>query len=177
MTVFPICVIIDSAMKLSHEAMKKTLQERLLNRSRRMRSLRLEMDALLSAHVRYQDLEEDFAQESHSASILIGLLGSAGVDETLAAAESVSDDDPSCLKQTLSERRPAEELRENLRLWRAVREIVRLGGESSVGEIQDSLVSLGMGNVTRQAIESALRQHTKEFSVSKRGRELYVDLK
>jgi hypothetical protein len=164
-------------MKISHEALKKTLQERLLNRSRRMQSFRLEMEALLSAHVRYQDLEEALAQESHSASILIGLLGRAGVAETLAVAENVSDEHPSCLEQTLSERGPAEELRDNLRLWRAVREIVRLGGESSVGEIQGSLVSLGMDNVTRQAIESALRQHRKEFSVSKRGRELYVDLK
>jgi len=170
-------VILDAAMKLTHEALKKTLQERLLNRSRRMHSFRLEMDALLSAHVRYQDLEEALAKESHSASILIGLLGSDGVAETMNAAENVSDSDPSCLEQTLRERRPPEELRENLRLWRAIREIVRLCGESSVGEIQDSLVSLGMDNVTRQAVESALRQHKKEFSVSKRGRELYVDLK
>jgi hypothetical protein len=163
-------------MKLSHEALKKTLQERFLNRSRRMRSIRLEMETLLSAHVRYEDLEEALAQESHSTSIHMGLLGSTGVAETLKAAEAMSDDDRSCLEQILRERHPAEE-RENLRLWRAVREIVRLGGESSVGRIQDSLVSLGMDNVTRQAIESALRQHNKEFSVSKRGRELFVDLK
>jgi hypothetical protein len=164
-------------MKLTHEALKKTLQERLLNRSRQMQSFRLEMNALLSAHVRYQDLEEAFAKESHSASILIGLLGPAGVAETMKAAENVSDSAPASLEQTLRERRPPEELREDLRLWRAVREIVRLCGESSVGEIQESLVGLGMENVTRQAIESALRQHKEEFATTKRGRERYVDLK
>jgi hypothetical protein len=95
----------------------------------------------------------------------------------MKAAESTSTNDPTCLQQTLRERRPPEELRDNLRLWRAVREIVRVCGECSVGEIQKALVSLGLEDTTRQAIESALRQHKAEFVLSKRGREKFVDLK
>ena len=165
-------------MKVDPDRCKRKAQEHLLNRSRRIRSIQLEMDHLLSAHVRYEQLEEELAKELHSASTLIGLLGTAGVAETKTNAEATSDDDRVALEQTLKERRSPQELRDILTLWRAVREVVRLAGESSVGDIQKLLAAaFGMEDVTRQAIESALRQHREEFAVAKRGRERYVALK
>jgi hypothetical protein len=172
----PICGSLF-AMNLDHEQCKRKAQEHLLNRSRRIRSIKREMDQLLSGHVRYEHLEEELAKELHSTSTLIGLLGTAGVAETKKNAEATADEDRLALEQTLSERQRPQELRDILRLWRAVREVVRLAGESSVGEIQRRLASFGIEGVTRQAIESALRQHKDEFEVTKRGRERYVDLK
>ena len=155
----------------------KLMQKRLLNECRRIRSTRQEMETLASAHLRYLDLEEDLAKHLHSSSSLLGLFGPDHMAETKKLAAMMKNDDLSCLEETLKQRRSPEELRAELTLWRAVREYVRLAGESSVGDIQQFLDWIGIKNVTRQAIESALRQHRAEFELTKRGRERYVALK
>jgi hypothetical protein len=142
-----------------------------------MRSIREKMGELASAYVRYMELDDELARRRHSSSILLGLFGPDRVAETMKIAETMNTDDTACLKETLEERRPPQELREELRLWRAVREYVRMAGESSVGDIQGFLTWVGIKNVTRQAIESALRQHKEEFEIIKRGHERYVALK
>src|SRR5712691_892675 len=106
-------------MKPNHDVYK-LMQKRLLNECRRIRSIRQEMEELASAHIRYLDLEEDLAKRRHSTSSLLGLFGPDLVAETKKVAETMNTDDKTCLEETLKERRPPQELREALRLWRAV---------------------------------------------------------
>jgi hypothetical protein len=161
----------------SNRDVYKLMQKRLLNECRRIRSIRHEMEDLASAYLRYKDLEEDLAKRRHSSSSLLGLFGPALVADTKKVAATMEADDLACLEETLKERRSPEELREELTVWRAVREYVRLAGESSIVDIQQFLEWVGIKNVTRQAIESALRQHKEDFEISKRGHEKYVALK
>lgn len=155
----------------------KLMQKRLLNECRRIHSIRQEMDELASAHLRYLDLKEDLAIRRHSTSSLLGLFGPKLVAETKKMVETENTEDKTYLEETLNERGAPDELREELRLWRAVREYVRLAGESSIGDIQEFLDWVGIKSVTRQAIESALRQHRETFEVAKRGHERFVALK
>jgi hypothetical protein len=52
-----------------------------------------------------------------------------------------------------------------------------MAGESKVGDVQEFLNGLGMENVTRQAIESAMKRHADWFEITKKGHERYVKLK
>jgi hypothetical protein len=52
-----------------------------------------------------------------------------------------------------------------------------MAGESKVGTIQAFLNWIGMEDVTRQAIESALKRHSNLFEIKKKGHERYVALK
>jgi hypothetical protein len=61
-------------------------------------------------------------------------------------------------------------------LWKIIREIVRQTPEMQVIEIETALRELGT-KPTRQAIESALETHRKEFRIVKRGRDKFVSLK
>jgi hypothetical protein len=132
-----------------------------------MRSARQEIEQLAAAYFRYMDLDRQFETSRHRTSIILGLLGPAHVAETMGAIGA----------DCLAEFPAPEELRKKLRLWRAVREYLRMAGESKVGDVQEFLNGLGMENVTRQAIESAMKRHADWFEITKKGHERYVKLK
>lgn len=155
----------------------KLMQKRLLNECRRIRFIRSEMEQLASAHLRYLDFEEDLAKRLHSTSSLLGIFGPDLVADTKKVAATTEADDLECFEEVLKERRTPEELREELRVWRAAREYVRLAGESSIADIQQFLEWMGIKSITRQAIESALKQHKDSFEITKRGHERYVALR
>jgi hypothetical protein len=138
-----------------------------------MRSKGREMEKLSWAYHRYLDLDSETEASGRRMTYLIGLLGPDRVEEMMAV------DEGACLRETL-EAHPSSprELREKLSVWRAVREYLRVvPGQCKVGDIQAFLSWLGMRNVTRQAIESALKRHSDWFNVTKKGHERYVELK
>ena|ERR1700690_4375707 len=148
------------------------LQRRLIHECTSTRSLREEMKELSSAYNQYVDCESRLQESNQRMSYLMGLLGPDRVIETMKA------DGTSCLRKTLESHTPPSELRDKLSLWRAIREYLReVPGKSKVGEIQDFLTWMGLENVTRQAIESALKRHSDWFKVTKRGHDRYVELK
>jgi hypothetical protein len=153
-------------MKLAQDVYTR-LQQRLIHECRNMRSARQEMEQLSDAYFRYVDLEGQLETSHHRTSIILGLLGPAHVEEIMGATG----------RDCLAEFPAPEELRKKLRLWRAVREYLRMAGESKVGDIQKFLNGLGMENVTRQAIESAMKRHDDWFEIEKKGHERYVKLK
>jgi hypothetical protein len=69
------------------------------------------------------------------------------------------------------------ELREKLRLWRAIREYLRVAGEAKIGDIQEFLEWVGIPDFSRQALESALQNHQDLFEITKKGHERYIKLK
>jgi hypothetical protein len=132
-----------------------------------MRSARQEMEQLSDAYFRYVDLDRQLEASRQRTSIILGLLGPDHVRETTGAG----------VQDCLSEFPEPEDLRKKLRLWRAVREYLRIAGESKVGDVQNFLNGLDMENVTRQAIESAMKRHDDLFEIEKRGHERYIRLK
>lgn len=148
------------------------LQQRLLHECKTMRSLRGEMKKHSSAYERYLDLDHQLETSRRRMSYVIGLLGPDRVEAAMKV------DDPECIRETLEEYPSPQELREKLSLWRAVREYLRVvPSQAKVGDIQAFLNSLGMKEVTRQAIEAALKRHSDSFHVTKKGHERYVELK
>jgi hypothetical protein len=130
------------------------------------------MKKLSSAYYRYLDVDVQLQNSQRRMLYIIGLLGPDRVEETMTV------DDTESLREALGANSTAQELREKLSLWRAVREYLReVPGNSKVGDIQAFLNWLGMEDVTRQAIEAALKRHSDSFEVTKKGHERYVRLK
>lgn len=153
----------------SPEDVYARLQERLLHESRSMRSKRQKRNKLAESYHKYLDLDHEIDLVHHRMSIILGLFGPDRVAEAVRA--------DSVLAEALKSFDPPNELRQKLRLWRAIREYLRVVGESTISGIQEFLEWIGLPEFTRQAVESALQNHEDEFEIRKRGRERYVTLK
>jgi len=147
------------------------LQERLLHECQSMRLKRQRMKKLAAAYHEYLDLDEEIKIVHHRMGIILGLIGPGRISETVGA------DSTNCLGQTLEAFAPPKELREKLTLWRAVREFLRVAGESKISDVQGFLSWIGMDKFSRQGLESALANHEDVFEINKRGRERYIALK
>jgi len=157
-------------MKTAEEVYVR-LQQRLLHECRNIVSKSQEMDELAASYHRYVDLEDQVSRSRKRMSYIVGLFGPDRIEQTMKI------DDTTCLRKTLGLHPSPGELRKKLRLWRAVREYLRITGKSTVTEIQVFLDWLGLERITRQAIESALKRHEHTFKVTKSGHDRYVELK
>lgn len=153
----------------SFQDVYEELQEQLRHEARSMRSKKQAKKKLASYYHQYLDLEDEIHNVHHRMSIKLGLFGPERVAETVKGDER--------LAEALKSFQPPMELREKLTLWRAIREFLRMAGESTVGDIQEFLQWIGLPDFTRQAVESALQNHDDIFEITKRGRERYVALK
>jgi hypothetical protein len=147
------------------------LQERLLHECKTMRSKQERKKKLASAYHEFLDLDEELKVVHHRMSIILGLFGSGRI------AETVDTDATNCLSQTLDAFDSPTELRKKLTLWRAIREYLRVAGESRISDVQAFLSWIGIQDFTRQALESALQNHEDVFEISKKGRERYIALR
>ncbi len=147
------------------------LQQRLLHESRSVRSVKQKMKKLAPAFNQYMDLDHELASRHHRMAILLGLFGNDRVEQMK------TNDEAKCLEEALEDHMPLNELRERLKLWRAIREFLRVAGKSTIGEIHAFLTGMGIENITRQAIESALKQHGDAFEISRHGHERYISLR
>ncbi len=147
------------------------LQQRLLHESRSVRSIKQKMKELASAYNQFLDLDHELESRHHRMSIIMGLFGPDRVEQTIKI------DDTTCLEEALADHTSPQELRKKLRLWRAVREYLRVAGNSTIGDVHAFLTSMGIKDITRQAIESALKQHEDAFEITKRGHERYIALR
>jgi len=148
------------------------LQQRLIHECTSISAIREEMNALARAYNRYSDLDSQLTEHERRLTLLTRLLGPERFDETMKA------DDTKCLEEAFETLPSPQEWREKLRLWTAIREYLRVVvGESKLRDIQNFLNWIGLANVTRQAIESAIKQHSDYFEIIKKGHERYVKLK
>ena len=157
-------------MKINQDV-KSLLQERLVHENKILRAKKKLRKKLSSTYHRYVDVDREIKVTHHHISILAGLLGPEGI------AKILRTNPKACLGETLEEFPPLSALREKLRLWRAVREYVRVAGESRLGDIQEFLEWIGIPDFSRQALESALQNHQDLFQVTKKGHERFVSLK
>jgi hypothetical protein len=148
------------------------LQQRLIHECTSASKIREEISELAWAYNRYVDLSSQLTEHERRMLHLMRLLGPERFHET------VKDDDTQCLKEAFVTLPSPQEWRGKLRLWIAIREYLRVVvGESKLRDIQNFLGWIGLENVTRQAIESAIKQHNDYFEIVKKGHERYVKLK
>lgn len=137
-----------------------------------------ELNALREGYQRYRELSAQV--ESKERSIKIGyalLLNAPNKDNLRGDAYAVAQDREAGMEEAVGSVVDATEIDlSKISLWRIIREIVRQTVEIRVFELEAHLKAFGV-KASRPAIESALTTHTKEFKISKRGREKFVSLK
>ena len=150
------------------------LKQRLAHEQARTLEARTEMEKLADSYNRYLDLIAEVEERRKRIERIAGVLGTGHFSwvSTFAVGKGES------IKYPVKEiEASAEELRRNLALWEAIEQFLMHAKESRVGEIQSFMEAVGMGTVSRQAIESAVRAHPKVFRTIKRGAERHISLK
>ncbi|MGO9123530.1 MAG: hypothetical protein ACLP6G_01440 [Terriglobales bacterium] len=142
------------------------MHQRLEHECASMQSVRKELSELASAYNRYVDLKAQIDSRSKRIQRLMAVLGD----------ESVSNIAKDAVRAETNLQGDPESLRTDLPLWQAVKEYLTFAGQTKVGDIQQFFGATNY-EVSRQAIESALRSHTSTFRVARKGRDKYISLK
>jgi|ERR1700730_791445 len=120
-----------------------------------------EQKKLRAAHIRFMNLEEEAKQKTERLRRLAVVLSKKGdpfdyiETQKYVYTEGSADEIP---------------------LWETVVEVLRQTGELRVVDLNTILDSL-LGETSRQAIDSALATHSKEFQIKRRVRETFVSLR
>jgi hypothetical protein len=147
------------------------LRQRLNAECRRASEVRSRMEDLAGNYREYVDLQEELEARREKIRVLIGVL--ADPDE-----EHVRHRD---LKKLINEHLDPfinlEELRKDLTLWEAIQWFLQTAGRVTIGDIEYFLEANGFYDVSRQAIESALKTHRNAVQVNYEGRKKFISLK
>jgi hypothetical protein len=138
--------------------------------AKRLREIATEQEKFSEAYNRYLALQRESRAHEESANALRALLGPD------AFVEAMSTDKSDAVGWEIEMSPTAQELREKTALWQHVRQYLRFVPEAQAGEMVSFLQWVGI-RVTRQAVESAIRSHPREFAVKTRGREKFISLK
>jgi len=142
------------------------LRRDLLDYGKRLSSIRDELADLRSAYKRYGELLEDAEELEYRIRLAAAVLGENEFDpmgEDFAALDTGITFD-------------FDAWRDATPLWKAIQLVLRQVPEIRAVELEAYLQERGF-NASRQAVDSALRSHRKEFRIKKRGREKYLALK
>lgn len=157
------------SVKVTEHPVERQMRQRLHHEVERAGQIKKRMEALASAYNEFLDLRGEYASRKARTSVLYGLIGDdvhatyPNVTET-AAAQLAGGSDKS--------------LRGQLPLWEAMREYLHYVPEARIGEMEEFFSHLGYDEGNRQAIESALKRHPKEFHVRNPKKwEKYISLK
>ncbi|SRR6266849_4274400 len=146
------------------------MKERINQEYHQLKAIRKEMEKLASAYNRFTDLAEQKRQREQRIRTLMGLLP---YDQ-----HGVPISDIDFVQAGESHIRRVRALKQELPIWKAIREYLRVTRSAKVAEIGSFLVAVGfMRNVSRQAIESAVKRHPQSFRLAKRGKDKLVSLK
>ena len=127
-----------------------------------------ELKELRSAYQRYRDLMAHLDGRAERVRIVLGLLAHQE-DWNIGEAFTFQDE----LGMPLEN--PAE-IREEMPLWKMIREIVRQVEELRIVELEDVMRALKV-KTSRQAMEAAIDAHKRTFQIRRSGREKFVALK
>ncbi|MGH9728605.1 MAG: hypothetical protein ACRD4V_08450 [Candidatus Acidiferrales bacterium] len=126
------------------------------------------MENLANAYNEFLDLRAEFEERKARTGVLYGLIG-----DDIHASSSDWVEHGARIVAGGSDKT----LRERLPLWEAMKEYLQYVTEARIGEMEEFFSHIGYEEGNRQAIESALKRHPKEFSVRKKKREKYIALK
>ena len=146
---------------LRKSQIEKALTQQTKDDSAELKRLSNEMDSLRSAYTRYKDLEIAARNKEERIINALAVMDSAGYDQLKAIDSSGVNVDVD---------------RDNVPLWKMMREIVRQVSEIQIIELENLLADFGIP-VSRAAIDSALKTHKDVFRTVVKGREKYVSLK
>lgn len=138
--------------------------------AKRLREIKGESAALFEAYQKYTDLEKERKARESSITSLVALLGKEGLEELRTRVVSAN------LLGEFDFGVGIETRREELSLWEFIAQYLRFVQEAKVADIEYFLGEQQM-QTTRQAIESAVKTHSKIFRVRKRGREKFISLR
>lgn len=160
-----------SEMPTVHET-TKALKNRLAHECDQIRKARARMEKLSKAYNQFIDSRKEVEERYERVQRIVGLLGP---DEFVAA---MKEDITDVIGETVEVVPSAPELRDELVLWEAIELYLSTKTEAKkITDIQNYMDIVGIGGVTTQAIESALRTHPKTFKVRKKGKHRYISLK
>jgi len=155
-------------MKLTEHPVERQMRQRLHYEAQRAKEIKDRMEALAVAYNEFLDLRtEQLGRKSHMT-VLYGLIG-----------DDHYTNDPNWAETEVRALVGGTEnaLRSELSLWEAMKEYLQYVPEARIGEMEEFFSHIGYDEGNRQAIESALKRHPKEFSVRKKKREKYISVK
>ena len=159
----------DTTMPLVVDIVRK-LQYQLREELRGMKEARDELDTLREYEARIEALSTRIERAEKRILELVGVLGDKYVEFAGGAGLLRTG------QETLNFGSP-KEMQRDTPLWIAMREYLRNTSEARVSEIQDFLQILGVPDVGRTAIESAVKRHSDTFKVIKRGHDRWIALR
>jgi hypothetical protein len=155
-------------VKATQHPIERQMRQRLHHDVQRMQTIKDRMEELAGAYNEFQDLRDEGTTRKARIAILYGLIGDDNHNthgdwvETAARQVTGSSD---------------KTLRSELPLWEAMKEYLRYVPEARISEMEEFFSHIGYDEGNRQAIESALKRHPKEFHVRKQKREKFLSLK
>lgn len=153
------------------------LREELKAKCERVYAIREEKKQHVAAYLRYIALDKELKDNSREIDELAGIMGCDLVGRTQ------NENSTSPIMETIDDRVSDDDmsnsfrLRAELPLWKAIKWYVRYVGEARINDILLFLNALEFEGANRNAVESALRIHPRDFTVRKRKNEKYVSLK
>ena len=143
------------------------MRQRLHHEVQRASEIKERMETLAPAYNEFLDLRIEYAQRKTRTGNLYGLIG-----------DDVQTSSPNWVETDARRLAGGSEktLREQLPLWEAMKEYLQYVAEARIGEMEEFFSHIGYDGGNRQAIESALKRHRKEFHIRKKKREKYISL-
>jgi hypothetical protein len=140
----------------------QALRQQWKDNEQELHRIRDEQNKLRAAHIRFLNLEEEAKRKTATLQRVGVLLARQGNWNVEAEGVKLGLD-----VDFLGE----------ISLWEALAEFLKLTGEIRVVDLHLALRELYDKNVTRQAIESAMRTHSDLFKFRRLGREVFIALK
>lgn len=158
----------DAFVKVIEHPIERQMRQRLHYEVSRTKEVTERMDALAPAYNEFNDLRKEAAERKAHMAILYGLIG-----------DDVRTADPDWVESGARHFVGGndKEMRSQLPLWEAMKEYLQYVPEARIGEMEEFFSHIGYEEGNRQAIESALKRHPKEFTVRKKKREKYLSLR
>ena len=155
-------------MKLTEHPIERQMRQRLHYEAQRTKEIKERMEALASAYNEFLDLRTEHLGRKAHMSLLYGLIGDDSYTTNPDWVETA-------VRDLVSGN--ADTMRSQLPLWEAMKEYLQYVPEARIGEMEEFFSHIGYDEGNRQAMESALKRHPKEFRLRKKKREKYISLK
>lgn len=146
------CYALD--VKIAPHPIERQMRQRLHHEAQRAQEIKERLEVLAPAYNEVLDLRTEYSTRKARAETLLAIIG----DHDLQTND------------------PAHRLRFQLPLWQAMKEYLQHVPEARIREMEEFFLHVGYDQGNRQAMESALKRHPKEFHVRRNKREKYLCL-
>jgi hypothetical protein len=146
-------------VKVTEHPIERQMRQRLHHEVKRAYEIKERMGEIAAAYNEYLDLRNEFEKRKARTGVIYGLIG-----DDLHTSDSNWSETGARIVVGGSDKT----MREQLPLWEAMKEYLQHVPEARIGEMEEFFSHVGYDEGNRQAIESALKRHPKEFRVRKK---------